>query len=121
MSALGAVALCLELGINLDAGRDVSWIWDADFEQLAAQVRRVTCSGTRAAELALRLKCAGLPTDRLQVAPSLRDAFARALADTAEGRLFVLPTYTALLELHDELASHGHVLQFWQDEKDGRR
>ena len=48
-------------------GRDVSWVWDADFEMLAGHVRRVTCAGTRAAELAVRLKYAGVPTDRLHV------------------------------------------------------
>ena len=42
-------------------GRDVSWVWDADFELLSGRVRRVTCSGIRAAELALRLKYAGVP------------------------------------------------------------
>ena len=41
-------------------GRDISWIWDADFEMLAGRVRHVTCAGTRAAELALRLKYAGV-------------------------------------------------------------
>ena len=48
-------------------GRDVSWVWDADWELLAPHVRRMTCSGTRAAELALRLKYAGVDTDRLHV------------------------------------------------------
>ena len=56
-------------------GRDVSWVWDADFEMLAGRVRRVTCAGTRAAELAVRLKYAGVPTDRLHV-----DARARGRA-----------------------------------------
>ena len=41
-------------------GRDVSWIWDADFELLAGRIRRVTCSGSRAADLATRLKYAGI-------------------------------------------------------------
>ncbi len=44
-------------------GRDVSWVWDADFEVLVGHLRRVTCSGTRAAEMALRLKYAGVPED----------------------------------------------------------
>ena len=52
-------------------GRDVSWVWDADFEMLAGRVRRVTCAGTRAAELAVRLKYAGVPADRLHVTPAL--------------------------------------------------
>src|SRR6202042_3426616 len=50
-------------------GRDVSWVWDADFEMLSTRVRRVTCAGTRAAELAVRLKYAGVATERLHVTP----------------------------------------------------
>ena len=62
-------------------GRDVSWIWDADFELLAARVRRVTCSGTRAAELALRLKYAGVPAERIERrSPELGRRARRALA-----------------------------------------
>jgi lipid II isoglutaminyl synthase (glutamine-hydrolysing) len=95
-------------------GRDVSWVWDADFELLASSVRRVTCAGTRAAELALRLKYAGVPVERLQVVAHLPNALDAALADAPSGRLFVLPTYTALLELRDELARRGHVAQFWE-------
>ena len=52
-------------------GRDVSWVWDADWETLAPHVKRMTCSGTRAAELALRLKYAGVPTERLEVVDGL--------------------------------------------------
>ena len=58
-------------------GRDVSWIWDADFETLAPRVRHATCSGTRAQELALRLKYAGVPTERISVEPDLAAALAR--------------------------------------------
>jgi UDP-N-acetylmuramyl tripeptide synthase len=95
-------------------GRDVSWVWDADYEILAGRVRRVTCAGTRAAELALRLKYAGVPTDRLHVIPSLPAALDDALADAPGGRLFALPTYTALLELRDELAARGSAPPFWR-------
>ena len=58
-------------------GRDVSWIWDADFETLAPRVRHATCSGTRAQELALRLKYAGVPTERISVEPDLAAALRR--------------------------------------------
>ena len=95
-------------------GKDVSWVWDADFELIAPHVRRVTCAGTRAAELALRFKYAGVPVDRLQVVPNLPAALDDALAAAPTGRVFALPTYTALLELRDELAGRGHVAQFWQ-------
>jgi lipid II isoglutaminyl synthase (glutamine-hydrolysing) len=100
-------------------GRDISWIWDADFELLDSHVRRITCAGTRAAELALRLKYAGIPGDLLEVQPELARALDAALATTASGRLFVLPTYTALLELHSLLAARGHVHQFWEPSPGG--
>jgi UDP-N-acetylmuramyl tripeptide synthase len=87
-------------------GRDVSWIWDADFEQLATRVRRVTCSGTRAAELALRLKYAGVPEQRMAVVPALERGLDAALAD-GEGRLVALPTYTAMLALRELLVRRG--------------
>jgi UDP-N-acetylmuramyl tripeptide synthase len=94
-------------------GRDVSWIWDADFELLAGHVRSVTCAGTRAAELALRLKYAGVSSDRLHVTPELGAALDEALTRATTRSLYALPTYTALLELRDELGRRGHVSQFW--------
>jgi UDP-N-acetylmuramyl tripeptide synthase len=93
--------LCV-LNDNVADGRDVSWVWDADFEVLAPRVRRATCSGTRAAEMALRLKYAGMPSDRLVVEPHLDAALDRALGD-GDGALYALPTYTAMLALRDAL------------------
>jgi lipid II isoglutaminyl synthase (glutamine-hydrolysing) len=87
-------------------GKDVSWVWDADFEVLAPRVRRATCSGTRAAELALRLKYAGVPPDRIAVQPALDRALDEAAA-SGEGRLVALPTYTAMLELRALLTRRG--------------
>jgi UDP-N-acetylmuramyl tripeptide synthase len=95
-------------------GKDVSWVWDADFELIASAARRVTCAGTRAAELALRFKYAGAPVDRLHIAGSVARALDESLAASAGGRLFVLPTYTALLELREELAVRGLVSNFWE-------
>ncbi len=95
-------------------GRDVSWVWDADFELLAGHVRAVTCAGTRGAELALRFKYAGVAVDRLSVVADLPHALDQALAGTPSGRLFVVPTYTALLELREELSRRGHVGRFWE-------
>jgi lipid II isoglutaminyl synthase (glutamine-hydrolysing) len=93
-------------------GRDVSWVWDADWELIAPHVRRLTCSGTRAAELALRLKYAGVDAGRLEVVEDLEAGLDRALAN-GSGPLFALPTYTALLELKDLLARRGHA-EYWR-------
>ena len=69
------------LNDNIADGRDVSWIWDADFELLAGRVRLATCSGTRAPELALRLKYAGIEPERIRVIEDLPHALASAAAE----------------------------------------
>ena len=94
------------LNDNIADGRDISWVWDADFEAVAGRVRRVTCSGTRAAELALRLKYAGVAPDRLHVVPDLERGLDAALAD-GDGRIVALPTYTAMLALRELLVARG--------------
>jgi lipid II isoglutaminyl synthase (glutamine-hydrolysing) len=99
-------------------GHDVSWIWDADFELLAGRVRTATCSGTRAPELALRLKYAGIEPERIRVIDDLPRALASAVADRpdADGRapLYVLPTYTAMLALRELLVRRGEVDSSWR-------
>jgi UDP-N-acetylmuramyl tripeptide synthase len=94
-------------------GRDVSWVWDADWEIIAPHVRRLTCSGTRAAELALRLKYAGVDPQRLEVVEDLENGLDSALA-AGDGPLYALPTYTALLELRALLARRGQAGEYWR-------
>jgi lipid II isoglutaminyl synthase (glutamine-hydrolysing) len=95
-------------------GRDVSWIWDVDFEPLLGCLERVVVSGERAAELALRFTYAGFPADAVEIVPGLGPALDRGLALTpAGGQLTVLPTYTAMLELRSVVAARGHVSQYW--------
>jgi UDP-N-acetylmuramyl tripeptide synthase len=109
----GPVDLWFALNDRIADGRDVSWIWDADFELLDAAVRRVVCSGTRAPEMALRLKYAGWPEEAIEVVPGIEASLDAAVAG-AEGRLFALPTYTALLELRKLLADRGLAQEFWR-------
>ena len=92
--------LVIALNDRIADGRDVSWIWDVDFEPLLERVERIVASGERAAELALRFTYAGFPPDRLEVIPDLRAALDRGLALVPPGgELGMLPTYTAMLEL----------------------
>jgi UDP-N-acetylmuramyl tripeptide synthase len=96
-------------------GRDVSWIWDVDFEPLLTGLDRLVATGSRAAELALRFAYGGLDRDRIEVVPSLGDALDRGLALTpAGGELTVLPTYTAMLALRKIVAARGHVTNYWE-------
>lgn len=124
--------LLLALNDNGPDGRDVSWIWDVDLELCADRgVGLVVVAGQRAHDLALRLKYAGVTTGdpaagrsengALIVEEDVVRAFWRALERTPSGgTLYVLPTYTAMWKLREDLAAQGHVSRFWrQVEPDG--
>ena len=96
-------------------GRDVSWIWDVDFEPLLGGLERVVASGDRAAELALRFKYGGLEASAVEVVPSLDEALDRALGHVpVGGELIALPTYTAMLALRALVAQRGYVKPYWE-------
>jgi UDP-N-acetylmuramyl tripeptide synthase len=97
-------------------GTDVSWLWDADFERLAGHVAGVVVSGTRAADMAVRLKYAGVDPTRIVAEPDLARALDMALERLPAGAtLYTLPTYTAMLELRAELVRRGWAKPFWED------
>ena len=104
--------LWIALNDRIADGRDVSWVWDADFELLSGSVRRVVCAGTRAPEMAVRLKYAGWPEDRIEVQDSIAGSLDAAIAG-GDGPLYALPTYTALLELRRLLADRGLAPDYW--------
>ena len=113
----GGVPSVLVIALNdrIADGRDVSWIWDVDFEPLLERATTIVASGERAAELALRFTYAGFPVDRLEVVPDLREALDRGLALVPEGEeLGVLPTYTAMLDLRAIAVSRGLVRPYWE-------
>jgi UDP-N-acetylmuramyl tripeptide synthase len=105
----------IALNDEIADGRDVSWIWDVDFEPLLEGLDTLVATGERAAELALRFAYGGLPRNRIEVVPSLERALDRGLELTPAGAdLAVLPTYTAMLALRKIVASRGHVTNYWE-------
>ena len=113
----GGVPPVLVVALNdaIADGRDVSWIWDVDFEPLLAVADRIVVSGDRAAELALRFTYGGLPEDRLELEPVLPAALDRAVALAPRGaRVGVLPTYTAMLSLRQSLTDRGLTRPYWE-------
>ena len=113
----GGVPAIVVVALNdrIADGRDVSWIWDVDFEPLLEHARHIVVSGERAAELALRLAYGGFPRDRLEVVPALDESLDRGLALTAPGdELAVLPTYTAMLSLRAIAAERGLARPYWE-------
>jgi UDP-N-acetylmuramyl tripeptide synthase len=97
-------------------GRDVSWIWDADFETLAPAVQHAVITGVRGRDLALRFKYAGLAKERMEVVDDWSGAIDRAVSLAPEGgELVVLATYTAMQALRHALSRTGAVAPFWED------
>jgi UDP-N-acetylmuramyl tripeptide synthase len=143
------------LNDNIADGRDVSWIWDVDFERARGRIASLTVAGTRALDLALRLKYAGFDPQEMLIIPAaplralqraggpgskwwparrrgaaragesaavangqdygLAAALDRAIAQTPVGEtLFIVPTYTGLLEIHRELERRGLAPHYWE-------
>jgi UDP-N-acetylmuramyl tripeptide synthase len=106
----------IALNDNIADGRDVSWIWDVDFEPLGAGLEQLIATGGRAHELALRFKYGGVPSERIEVVSELERGLDRALERTpAGGELVVLPTYTAMLALRRIAADRGLVRPYWEE------
>jgi len=107
--------LVVALNDAIADGQDVSWIWDVDFEPLLGHVQHVIVSGSRAAELGLRMTYGGLPEQALEVIASLEQALDRGMSLVEAGtELVVLPTYTAMLELRRILTERGAVRPYWE-------
>ncbi|MEO7021060.1 MAG: MurT ligase domain-containing protein [Ktedonobacteraceae bacterium] len=145
------------LNDNTADGKDISWIWDVDFEQTSGNLAALTIAGTRARDLALRMKYAGVAPQDIVVVPAsplhgergqakparprrvtnklpfgehettkdgalpqktygIAQALDRALSSTPEGEtLFIVPTYTGLLEIHRELEHRGLIPRYWEE------
>ena len=79
-------ALVVALNDRIADGRDVSWIWDVDFEPVLEGAEHIVVSGERAAELALRFTYAGFPRERLELVSDLQAALDRGLELTPHWR-----------------------------------
>jgi len=118
MRATGPAAGVVLIAINdLTAdGRDISWLWDVDFEMLAGHVRSLVVSGMRADDMALRLKHAGVSSTVMTIDGNLSRAWDAALRAARNGEpVYVLPTYTAMLQLRKILQQRGLVRGFWEE------
>lgn len=106
--------LLLVLNDNFADGTDVSWIWDIDLESVKNQVSgvKIIVTGQRAYDMALRLKYAEV--ENLEVEGDLKGAFKKAIDET-KGRLFILPTYTALMQIQKILVSKGIRKEYWKE------
>ncbi len=113
---LDGAPLVLALNDRIADGRDVSWIWDVDFEGIVDRAGRILCAGERAADLAVRMRYADVHASRIEIVEDPLAAFDRAVAGAEAGApVYVLPTYTAMLALRRALATRGVGRAFWEE------
>jgi len=106
----------IALNDGIADGRDISWIWDVELEQLVGVPASVIASGTRAEDMALRLKYAGFDPREITIENDTRRALSMALERAAPGEtVYVLPTYTAMTGLRRRLEREGLVGRFWEE------
>ncbi len=95
-------------------GRDVSWLWDVDFEHWTGVLspKRWYVSGLRARDMAVRLKYAGVAPEIVTMDEDVTRILRTALSEAGGYTLYILPTYTAMLEVRQELTQSGLVRHF---------
>ena len=97
-------------------GEDFAWLWDVDLEEVAPLIPWMIASGSKAEEVAMRYKYAGVSEDRIELIPGLAPALDAALARTPPGEtLYILASYTPTRELRKIMETRGWVRPFWQE------
>lgn len=95
-------SLFLVLNDRIPDGRDVSWIWDVDFEKLP-KAKQIFITGDRAYDMALRFKYAGIPD--FKVFENLNKAIEVAIDGLSSNEtLYIMPTYSGMLEVRKILS-----------------
>lgn len=106
--------MIIVLNDNIPDGRDISWIWDVDFEKLKNLIDFVWVSGTRAEELALRFKYAGLSKDKIMIEKDYDKLLEKAKVKLDQNEtLYILPTYSSMLDLRHVIANKGYLKKEW--------
>jgi UDP-N-acetylmuramyl tripeptide synthase len=106
LDAGAPAALVIAINDEYADGRDVSWLWDVDFRALTELRCRRSTAGTRAADMAVRLRYDEIEVDEIE--PELEKAVRTAVAAVDPGaRVVVFSTYTAMWELHAVLQRIG--------------
>ena len=103
------------LNDRVQDGRDISWIWDVDFERLTAlggMLSHIYVSGVRAEDMALRFLYAGFPRERIHVQKNYGELMEQAVSHKLP--VFVMPTYTAMLDLRGTISRRYGYKQYWE-------
>ena len=106
--------ICIFLNDNDQDGHDISWIWDADYEQVMArkQVQHIYVAGDRAEDMQLRLKYAGCEEEKITLVRDYETLLEEMRSSTLP--CFVLPNYTSMLALRKVLSDATGGSDFWK-------
>jgi UDP-N-acetylmuramyl tripeptide synthase len=97
-------------------GEDFAWLWDVDLEEISSSVLEVICSGNKPEELAMRMKYAEVPTNKITLIPDREAALDAALKNVEPGgTLYIMSSYTPTQELRRIMQKRGWVKPFWED------
>lgn len=111
--------LLIAINDNYADGEDISWLWDVDFEGLLldkSEINFAFTAGLRAGDMALRLKYAGIPQDKISLESNIRDSLEKTLTILPPGEnLYLLCSYTAMLEMRDIIHKKGYLKNYWED------
>jgi UDP-N-acetylmuramyl tripeptide synthase len=101
------------LNDNYADGRDVSWIWDVDFEKVSTlNIEDIFVSGLRMYDMAVRLKVAGLNVDKFVLKDDYEELTAK-IKDSVSKKIYILATYTAMINYRKYLHSKGYINKLW--------
>lgn len=107
------INLCLMLNDNYADGKDVSWIWDVNFERLTSlDINKIMISGIRLYDMAIRLKVAGFKSDSFVLCNDEEDLLKEIKACSGE-IVYILATYTAMITLRKFLHTKGYINKIW--------
>lgn len=103
---------------KLGDGTDISWLWDVNFEILPAMqdtIKSFYASGTRAVDMAVRLKYAGIPEKNITIEKNMQELINSMIEASKENdTLYLLPTYTAMLEIRKVFKERYNLKEFWE-------
>lgn len=116
MQHSGQKHLLLAASHTVVDGEDFSWLWDIDLEEIAPHILDTICSGNKPEELAMRLKYAQVPTERIRLIEDREQALSAALKNAGPGgTLYILATYSPTQEFRQIMQKRGWVRHFWEE------
>ena len=109
----GSFSALFMLNDNYADGRDVSWIWDVDFEKISTlNLKDIFVSGIRMYDMAVRLKVAGFDVNKFILEEDYEN-LTEKLKQSESNKIYILATYTAMINYRKYLHSKGYIDKLW--------